>query len=62
MVGKGDVSTVGLSVAFSEFISSFVMPVYLMKLDKKSLFEKRKSQVYLFFNFTFIYNNFVSNV
>ena len=39
LVGNNDLVTVGLSVAVSEFISSVIIPVYFIKLEKEKLFQ-----------------------
>ena len=39
LIGKSELSTIGISVAISELISSVLLPIYFIKQDNKSFFK-----------------------
>jgi len=47
LVGYNDLSTVGLSVAVSEFVSSVIIPIYLMRIEKKLFFDDNGTKFFI---------------
>lgn len=47
LIGYDDLATIGLCVAISELISSVIIPIYFMKLDKPELFKDKNIRFFV---------------